>query len=84
MGRIFRFKLYFRRFNRRHPWIGFTVRSFIVFSATFGGAYGFITASRSEASGYNPHTFAIGVAFLFATQAIANRKATPIAKVWGL
>src|SRR4051794_13823066 len=71
MGRTFRIKLHLRRFGRRHPWIGFTVRSFIVFSATFGGAYGFITASRSEASGYNPHTFAIGVAFLFAIACVA-------------
>lgn len=71
MGRMFRFKLYFRRFGRRHPWVSLSIRSFIVFSATFGGAYGFITASRSEASGYNPHTFAIGVAFLFAIACVA-------------
>ena len=71
MGRIFRFKLHFRRFGRRHPWISFTVRSFIVFSATFGGAYGFIAGSRAEASGYNPHTFAIGIAFLFAIACVA-------------
>ena len=71
MGRTYRIKLYFRRFGRRHPWVSFTVRSFIVFSATFGGAYGFITASRSEASGYNPHTFAIGVGFLFAIACVA-------------
>ncbi|MBN8989139.1 MAG: response regulator [Rhizobiales bacterium] len=71
MGRTYRFKLYFRRFGRRHPWISFTVRSFIVFSATFGGAYGFIAGSRSEASGYNPHTFAIGIAFLFAIACVA-------------
>jgi PAS domain S-box-containing protein len=71
MGRTYRIKLYFRRFGRRHPWVSFVVRSFVVFSATFGGAYGFITASRSEASGYNPHTFAIGVAFLFAIACVA-------------
>ena len=66
MGRTFRIKLYFRRFARRHPWLIFIVRSFMVFSATFGGAYGFIVGSRSENSGYNPHAFAIGIAFLFA------------------
>lgn len=71
MGRTFRIKLRLRRFGRRHPWISFTVRSFIVFSATFGGAYGFIVGSRSEASGYNPHTFAIGIAFLFAIACVA-------------
>ena len=64
MGRTFRIKVRLRRFVRRHPWISFTVRSFMIFSATFGGAYGFIAGSRSEASGYNPHTFAIGIAFL--------------------
>ena len=48
MGRTFRIKLRFRRFGRRHPWIVFIVRSFMVFSATFGGAYGFIAGSRCE------------------------------------
>ena len=71
MGRTFRFKLYFRRFSRRHPWINFTVRSFIVFSATFGGAYGFIAGSRADISGYDPHAFAIGIAFLFAIACVA-------------
>jgi PAS domain S-box-containing protein len=66
MGRTFRIKLLFRRFARRHPWLVFIVRSFMVFSATFGGAYGFIAGARTENSGYDPHTFAIGIAFLFA------------------
>lgn len=66
MGRTFRIKLYFRRFARRHPWLVLAVRSFMVFSATFGGAYGFIVGSRTENSGYDPQTFAIGIAFLFA------------------
>ena len=34
----------------------------MVFSAGFGGAYGFIKGSQSENSGYNPHAFAIGPA----------------------
>ena len=55
-----------RRFARRHPWIVFSVRSFMVFSATFGGAYGFIVGSRAENSGYDPNAFAIGASFLFA------------------
>ena len=71
MGRTFRIKLHLRRFGRRHPWIGFSVRSFIIFSATFGGAYGFIAGSRSEVSGYDPHAFAIGVSFLFAIACVA-------------
>lgn len=66
MGRILRIKLRIRRFSRRHPWILFSVRSFTIFSATFGGAYGFIAGSRSENSGYDPNAFAIGASFLFA------------------
>jgi len=42
MGRFFRIKLRIRRFARRYPWLVFAVRSFMIFSATFGGAYGFI------------------------------------------
>jgi PAS domain S-box-containing protein len=66
MGRAFRIKLAIRRFARRHPWLVFTVRSFTIFSAAFGGAYGFIAGSRSENSGYDPNAFAIGASFLFA------------------
>src|SRR3984893_2639552 len=71
MGRVFRIKLRIRRFARRHPWLVFTIRSFTIFSATFGGAYGFIAGSRSENSGYNPHTFAIGTSLLFALACVA-------------
>jgi PAS domain S-box-containing protein len=71
MGRTFRIKLAVRRFGRRHPWLTFMVRSFMIFSVVFGAAYGFIAASRSENSGYDPHTFAIGVAFLFAIACVA-------------
>src|SRR5487761_2459799 len=66
MKRVLRIKLGIRRFTRRHPWIVFAVRSFTVFSAAFGGAYGFIAGSRSEGSGYDPNAFAIGASFLFA------------------
>ena len=66
MGRTFRIKLRIRRFARRHRTVIGVIRSFVVFSAAFGGAYGFIAASRSEQSGYNPHAFAIGASFLFA------------------
>ena len=71
VGRTFRIKLHLRRFGRRHPWLSFTVRSFIIFSAAFGGVYGFITGSRSEISAYDPHAFAIGVSFLFAIACVA-------------
>jgi PAS domain S-box-containing protein len=66
MGRILRIKLHIRRFSRRHPWIILSIRSFMIFSAAFGGAYGFIAGSRSETSGYDPNAFAIGASFLFA------------------
>jgi signal transduction histidine kinase/CheY-like chemotaxis protein len=71
MGRTFRIKLRFRRFGRRHPWLTFAFRSFMVFSGVFGGAYGFIAGSRAENSGYDPHTFAIGISFLFALTCVA-------------
>ena len=71
MGRTFRIKLGFRRFGRRHPWLTFTFRSFMIFSIVFGTAYGFITGARTENSGYDPHAFAIGVAFLFAIACVA-------------
>src|SRR5262245_31240132 len=66
MGRAFRIKVRLRRLRRRHPRIAFAIRSFMIFSATFGAAYGFITASRSENSGYDPNAFAVGASFLFA------------------
>jgi PAS domain S-box-containing protein len=71
MGRGFRIKVRIRRFSRRHPWLVFAFRSFTVFSAAFGGAYGFIAGSRSPDSGYDPHAFAIGASFLFAIACVA-------------
>src|ERR1700685_3781684 len=71
MGRTFRIKLRLRRFGRRHPWLVAAVRSFMIFSAAFGGAYGFIAGSRSENSGYDPNAFAIGASFLFAVACVA-------------
>ncbi|MGH6740871.1 MAG: ATP-binding protein, partial [Bradyrhizobium sp.] len=71
MGQTFRIKLRLRRFARRHRVLIAAIRSFMIFSAAFGGAYGFIVASRSEKSGYNPHAFAIGASFLFAIACLA-------------
>ncbi|WP_213735817.1 ATP-binding protein [Bradyrhizobium sp. dw_411] len=71
MKRVPRIKLRIRRFSRRHPWIMSSVRSFTVFSAAFGGAYGFIAGSRSEQSGYDANAFAIGASFLFAVACVA-------------
>jgi PAS domain S-box-containing protein len=66
MGRFFRIRLHLRRFARRHRWLIGSIRSLVVFSAAFGGAYGFIVASRRENSGYDPNAFAVGASFLFA------------------
>ena len=66
MGGTFRIKVRMRRFRRRHPRIAFAIRSFVIFSATFGAAYGFVAGSRSENSGYDPNAFAVGASFLFA------------------
>ena len=66
MGRAVRIKLRMRRFARRHRWLTRAIRSFMIFSAVFGGACGFIAGSVSKNSGYNPHTFALGASFLFA------------------
>ena len=71
MGKKFRIRMRLRRFARRHPWLVIAVRSFMIFSAAFGGAYGFITGSRSEHSGYDPNAFAIGASFLFAVACAA-------------
>jgi PAS domain S-box-containing protein len=71
MGRVFRIKIRLRRFTRRYPWLVFAIRSFMIFSAAFGGAYGFIAGSRSKGSGYDPHAFAIGASFLFALACVA-------------
>ena len=71
MGQTFRINLRLRRFARRHRAVIAAIRSFMIFSAAFGGAYGFIVASRSENSGYNPHAFAIGASFLFAIACLA-------------
>ena len=61
-----RIKARLRRFARVHPRIHFAIRSFMIFMATFGGAYGFISGSRSDVSGYDPQAFAVGASFLFA------------------
>ena len=71
MGRTFRIRRRLRRFARNYPWLMIAVRSIMIFSAAFGGAYGFIAGSRSEHSGYNAHVFAIGASFLFAMACVA-------------
>jgi PAS domain S-box-containing protein len=68
MGRVFRIKARLRRFARRYPRISFTIRALVLFSAAFGGAYGFVSGSRS--SDYDPNAFAIGASFLFAVACV--------------
>src|SRR5215813_11184704 len=71
MRRGLRIKLRIRRLARRHPLITSIVRSCMIFSAAFGAAYGFVSGSRSEHSGYDPNAFAIGASFLFALACVA-------------
>jgi PAS domain S-box-containing protein len=66
MRRVFRIKLRIRRFARRHQRVIGAIRSLAIFSAAFGGVYGFIVGSRSQRAAYDPHAFAIGASFLFA------------------
>jgi PAS domain S-box-containing protein len=69
MGRVFRIRARIRRFARHHPWASFALRSYLIFSAAFGGTYGFIAGSRSE--DYDPQNFAIVASFLFALACVA-------------
>ncbi len=71
MFQSLRIKARLRRLSRAHPRITFAIRSTMMFMAAFGGSYGFITGSRSENSGYDPNTFAIGASFLFALACVA-------------
>ena len=49
--------------------ISVTICSFVIFSAAFGGAYGFVTGSRSDR--YDPNNFAIGEVFRSAIACLA-------------
>jgi PAS domain S-box-containing protein len=60
-----------RLLTRRHSAIYGVLRLVMIFSAAFGGAYGFISGSSSPHSGYDPHAFSIGVSFLFALACVA-------------
>jgi len=71
MGPAFRIKVRMRRFRRSHPRIHFAIRSFMIFSAAYGTAYGFVSGSRSETAGYDPRAFAAGISFLFALACLA-------------
>ena len=71
MGRFFRIRLQMRRFTRRHQWLFGSIRLLLIFSAAFGGAYGFMAGSLSQKSGYDPNAFAIGASFMFAIACVA-------------
>ncbi|HEY0233795.1 MAG TPA: ATP-binding protein [Afipia sp.] len=71
MLKTLRIKARLRRFARLHPRVNFAIRSTVMFMAAFGGAYGFLSASRSDRSGYDPKAFAIGASFLFAVACVA-------------
>lgn len=71
MLRALRIRSRLRRLARRYPRLNFIIRSLMIFSAAFGGAYGFVSGSRSESSGYDPQAFAIGASFLFALACLA-------------
>jgi PAS domain S-box-containing protein len=62
---------YRRRLARRFPRVMIALRCVVIFSAAFGGAYGFISGSASPTSGYDPHAFAIGASLLFALACMA-------------
>ena len=70
MRRVFRIRLQIRRFGRRHRRLLGSIRLLLIFSAVFGGAYGFIAASLSKNSGYDPNAFALGASFLFAVACV--------------
>lgn len=66
-----RIKARLRRLSRRYPRTAFVIRAVMLFTATFGGAYGFLAGSRSDTSSYDPTAFAIGASFLFAIACVA-------------
>jgi PAS domain S-box-containing protein len=69
MTRLFWIRARLRRQIRRHPRLNLAFRTFTTFSIAFGGAYGFISGSRS--ANYDPNAFAIGASFLFALACVA-------------
>jgi PAS domain S-box-containing protein len=69
MTRLFWIRARLRRLIRRHPRLNLAFRTFTIFSIAFGGAYGFISGSRS--ANYDPNAFAIGASFLFALACVA-------------
>ena len=69
LERLFWIRARLRRLVRRYPRLHLAFRAFTTFSIAFGGAYGFISGSRS--ADYDPNAFAVGVSFLFALACVA-------------
>ncbi|WP_454615852.1 response regulator [Bradyrhizobium cenepequi] len=64
----YRLKLRLLRFGRRHPWIVFVLRAFIVFAAAFGGGYVFLVGAVSDR---DPRAIAASASLLFALACVA-------------
>ena len=64
----YRLRLRLLRFGRRHPWIVFILRAFIVFAAAFGGGYVFLVGAVSER---DPRAIAASASLLFALACVA-------------
>lgn len=63
--------MFFHRLARRYPWLSFLARTLFIFLAAFSAALGFLTGSKSDLAGYDPHTFALGISMLFALACVA-------------
>lgn len=61
-----RFRRKLRRIARRHPWLAFAVRAFVIFNIAFGIAMGFLSGVASSTAIYDPQSFAVGISVLFA------------------
>jgi PAS domain S-box-containing protein len=66
MKRLLEIRLMLRRLMRRYPRVSFALRCAVWSIAALSAAYGFVSGSRSEAAGYDPQAFALGVSVLFA------------------
>ena len=84
MMRGLRLKARLRHFNRIHPRIGFAIRSFMIFSATFGGAYGYVSyILTGEHIGWDRKTGQLGRVKPFENFFIVNTCGDGCAAGWG-
>lgn len=71
MSRLIRTRVRAHRFARRHPRLLALARASSIFAAAFGAALGFLSGAGTEITGYDPHSFAVGISFLFALACMA-------------